>query len=61
MAVANNKDLKNSNVATVAPVDVDMLQHTKQQLQYCVDTVYVTNGAHDECTVFRKKPVSIYA
>jgi hypothetical protein len=47
--VANINNFKNRIQATVAMVDVEMLQHTWMELEYCLDIVCVTNGAHAEC------------
>lgn len=55
--VVNTKDFKNRYVAAVASVDVDMLQHTWLQLEYCFNIVCVTDGNHLECNG-KKKLVS---
>jgi hypothetical protein len=47
--VADINDLKDGIKAAIATVDVDMLQHTWMELEYCLDIVHVTNSAHAEC------------
>jgi hypothetical protein len=47
--VADINDLKDRIKAAIATVDVDMLQRTWMELEYRLDIVRVTNGAHVEC------------
>jgi hypothetical protein len=47
--VADINDLKDRIKAAIATVDVDMLQRTWMELEYSLDIVRVTNGAHVEC------------
>jgi hypothetical protein len=47
--VADINDLKDRIKDAIATVDVDMLQRTWMELEYCLDIVRVTNGAHIEC------------
>lgn len=42
-------NLKDRIVAVIATVDNDMLQHTWTNLEYHLDIVHVTYGAHVEC------------
>ena len=52
--VVNTKDFKNRYVAAIASVDVDMPQHTWLELDYCFNTVCVTDSNHLECATLRK-------
>jgi hypothetical protein len=47
--VADINDLKDRIKAAIATVDVDMLKQTWMKLEYRLDIVHVTNGAHVEC------------
>jgi len=47
--VADNKALKKRFEAAIAIVYTDMLQGTLLELEYCLDTAGVTNGAHVVC------------
>jgi hypothetical protein len=47
--VANINDLKTGIQVAIATVDVDMLQCTWMELEYHLDIIRVTNGAHAEC------------
>jgi len=48
-SVADNKEVMKRIEAAVALVYTGMLQGTLLELEYCLDTAGVTNGAHFLC------------
>lgn len=51
--VTDSDDVKARIIAAVESIDVDMLQCTWQQLDYHLDVLYITNGAHVKCLDLR--------
>jgi hypothetical protein len=52
-------DLKDRIKAAIATVDDDMLNRTWMELEYRLDIVRVTNGAHVECVQYSEQTLRV--
>ena len=46
--IRDNDDLKQKITDAIATIDEAMLQRTWQEIEYCLDVLRATNGAHIE-------------